>query len=153
MTAPVITKSVSSIFKKLIHHFLSVRSKKVSSRGKFYETFPRLQPTCQSLEDCDVLEAFEIVNEHVGDPEILQELQRHWVPEPGLYTVVGPDPALLPHHTEVHGHRDGELLVIDGEDVQNLHIDVHIDRGVWSGGLKLLIIFRKTPTQDTFQHV
>ena len=117
MTAPVITKSVSSIFKKLIHHFLSVRSKKVSSGGKFYETFPRLKPTCQSLEDCDVLEAFEIVNEHVGYPEILQELQRHRVPEPGLYTIVGPDPTLLPHHTEVHGHSDGELLVIDREDV------------------------------------
>ena len=113
MTAPVITKSVSSIFKKLIHHFLSVRSKKVSSRGKFHETFPRLKPTCQSLEDCDVLEAFEIVNEHVGYPEILQELQRHRVPEPGLYTIVGPDPALLPHDTEVHGHGDGELLVVD----------------------------------------
>ena len=117
MTAPVITKSVSSIFKKLIHHFLSVRSKKVSSRGKFYETFPRLKPTCQSLEDCDVLEAFEIVNEHVGYPKILQELQGHGVPESGLYRIVGPDPTLLPHHTEVHGHSDGELLVIDREDV------------------------------------
>ena len=71
------------------------------------------EPTCQSLQDSDILEAFQIVNEDVRDPEILEELQGDWVPEPGLYAVVGPDPALLPHHTEVHGHREGELLVID----------------------------------------
>ena len=69
-------------------------------------------PTCQSLEDCNILEAFQIVNEDVWYPEVLQELQRHGVPEPGLYAVVGPDPALLPHDTEVHGHGDGELLVV-----------------------------------------
>ena len=99
MTAPVITKSVSSIFKKLIHHFLSVRSKKVSSRGKFYETFPRLKPTCQSLEDCDVLEAFEIVNKHVWYPEIIEELQGDWIPEVRLQAVVCPDAVLTPHYT------------------------------------------------------
>ena len=150
MTAPVITKSVSSIFKKLIHHFLSVRSKKVSSRGKFYETFPRLKPTCQSFEDCDVLEAFEIVNEHVGYPEILQELQRHRVPEPGLYLVLRHNPALLPHHAEVHGHANGELLVVDGEDVQDLNIDVYMDSSVWYRRLQLLVVEWKTPAENTF---
>ena len=50
--------------------------------------------------------------------------------------------ALLPHDTEVHGHGDGELLVIDREDVKNLNIDINVDRGVWSGGLQLLIVDR-----------
>ena len=107
-------------------------------------------PTCQSLEDCNILEAFQIVNEDVWYPEVLQELQGHWVPEPGLYAVVGPDPTLLPHHAEVHRHGDGELLVVDGEDVQDLNIDVYMDSSVWYWRLQLLVVEWKTPAENTF---
>ena len=107
-------------------------------------------PTCQSLEDCNILEAFQIVNEDVWYPEVLQELQRHGVPEPGLYAVVGPDPTLLPHHAEVHRHGDGELLVVDGEDVQDLNIDVYMDSSVWYRRLQLLVVEWKTPAENTF---
>ena len=58
----------------------------------------------------------------------------------------------MPHDTEVHGHGDGELLVIDREDVKNLNIDINMDRRVRSGGLQLLIIFGETPAQHTLQH-
>ena len=57
------------------------------------------------------------------------------------------------HLPEVHAHGDGELLVVNGEDVQDLHIDVHVNWRIWSGGLQLLIILGKTPAKHTFQHV
>ena len=50
---------------------------------------------------------------------------------------------------EVHAHGDGELLVVDGEDVQDLHVDVHMDGAVRFGGLELLIIERQTESQHT----
>ena len=61
-------------------------------------------------------------------------------------------PALLPLHAEVHAHGDGKLLVVDGEDVQDLHVDVHIDGAVRDGGLKLLVIFGQTPAEHTLGH-
>ena len=64
--------------------------------------------TGKFLEDRDIFEALEIVDEDVRYPDILKELQGDRVPEPGLYGVVGDDPALLPHDSEVHGHGDGE---------------------------------------------
>ena len=54
-------------------------------------------------------------------------------------------PALLPLDTEVHAHGDGELLVVDGEDVQDLHVDVHIDSSIGYWGLELLVILGETP--------
>ena len=53
---------------------------------------------------------------------------------------------------EVHTHGYRELLVIDGEDVQDLHVDVHMDRGVGGGGLQLLVIQRKTEALHTLGH-
>ena len=103
------------------------------------------------------METLEVVDEHIGDPEVIEELKGHWVPELGLDGVVCPDskkkfcgysekvskkkwaasicifclsPALLPLDTEVHAHGDGKLLVVDGEDVQDLHINIHIDCSV-----------------------
>ena len=61
-------------------------------------------------------------------------------------------PALLPLDAEVHAHGDGELLVVNGEDVQDLHVDVHIDGAVRDGGLELLVILGQTPAQDTLGH-
>ena len=61
-------------------------------------------------------------------------------------------PALLPLHTEVHAHGDGELLVVDGEDVQDLHVNVHIDGAVRDGGLELLVILGQTPAEHTLGH-
>ena len=37
-------------------------------------------PTCESLEDGDVLEALEVVNEDIWDPEVGQELKADRVP-------------------------------------------------------------------------
>ena len=53
---------------------------------------------------------------------------------------------------KVHAHGDGELLVVDGEDVQDLHVDVHMDGAVRFGGLELLIIERQTEPQHTLEH-
>ena len=61
-------------------------------------------------------------------------------------------PALLPLYAEVHAHGDGELLVVNGEDVQDLHVDVNIDGAVRDGGLELLVILGQTPTKDTLGH-
>ena len=36
--------------------------------------------TCESFENSNALEAFEVVDEHVGDPKVRQELQADWVP-------------------------------------------------------------------------
>ena len=36
--------------------------------------------TCESFEDCNALEAFEVVDEHIWDPEVGQELQANRVP-------------------------------------------------------------------------
>ena len=61
-------------------------------------------------------------------------------------------PALLPLDTEVHAHGDGKLLVVDGEDVQDLHINIHIDRSVRDRRLELLVILGQTPSKDTLGH-
>ena len=53
---------------------------------------------------------------------------------------------------KVHAHGDGELLVVDGEDVQDLHVDVHMDGAVRFGGLELLIIERQTESKHTLEH-
>ena len=50
---------------------------------------------------------------------------------------------------EVHAHGDGELLVVNGEDVQDLHVNVHMDGTIRFGGLELLIIERQTESQHT----
>ena len=84
--------------------------------------------TCQSVQNFGTIETFQIVDENVWCPQIVKKLKGHWIPETRLHMILGDDPALLPHHTEVHGHGDGELLVIDGEDVKDLHIDVNMNR-------------------------
>ena len=61
-------------------------------------------------------------------------------------------PALLPLDTKVHAHGDGELLVVDGEDVEDLHVNVHIDSAVRDWGLQLLVILGETPAQHTLGH-
>ena len=37
-------------------------------------------PTCESLENSDVLEALKVVDEDIGDPEVSQELKADGVP-------------------------------------------------------------------------
>ena len=37
------------------------------------------------------METLEVVDEHIGDPEVIEELKGHWVPELGLDGVVCPD--------------------------------------------------------------
>ena len=56
------------------------------------------------------------------------------------------------HLPEVHAHGDGELLVVNGEDVQDLHIDVNMDCAVRVGGLQLLIVEREAEAQHTPRH-
>ena len=46
-------------------------------------------------------EALEVVDEHVRDPEVLEELQGDRVPEVRLQAVVCPDPVLTPHYTAI----------------------------------------------------
>ena len=55
---------------------------------------------------------------------------------------------------EVHGHGDGELLVVDGENVEDLHVDVHMDRvpGSLGGGLQLLVVLGQAPSSHTLGH-
>ena len=53
---------------------------------------------------------------------------------------------------EVHGHGDGELLVVDGENVQNLDIDGDVHGRVPLGGLQLLVVLRQAPAQNTLHH-
>ena len=69
--------------------------------------------TCKFLQHRDIFKGLEVVDEDIRYPNILKELQGDRVPEPWLYGVVGDDPGLLPHDREVHGHGDGELLVIN----------------------------------------
>ena len=50
-----------------------------------------LSLTCEPFEHGDVLEALEVVDEHVWDPEVIEELQGDRVPELRLHSVVSPD--------------------------------------------------------------
>ena len=50
---------------------------------------------------------------------------------------------------EVHAHGDGELLVVNREDVENLDVDVHVDGAVRFWRFKLLIIQRQAESQHT----
>ena len=54
------------------------------------------------------------------------------------------------HLPEVHAHGDGKLLVIDGEDVQNLNVNIDIDGSIRDRGLELLVGDGKAPPKDTF---
>ena len=54
-------------------------------------TYSILILTCEPFEHGDVLETLEVVNEHVWDPEVIEELQGHGVPELRFHRVVGPD--------------------------------------------------------------
>ena len=36
--------------------------------------------TCKSFENGNALEAFEVVDENVGNPKVRQEFEAHWVP-------------------------------------------------------------------------
>ena len=47
--------------------------------------------TCEPFEHGDILKTLEVVNEHIGDPEIIEELQGHGIPELRLHRVVCPD--------------------------------------------------------------
>ena len=47
--------------------------------------------TCEPFKHGDILETLEVVDEHVGDPEVIEELQGHGVPELGLHRVICPD--------------------------------------------------------------
>ena len=69
--------------------------------------------TCQSIQNFSTIETFQIVNENVWCPQIIKKFQRDRIPEARFNMVLGDDSALLPHNTEVHGHGDGELLVIN----------------------------------------
>ena len=59
--------------------------------------------TCEPFEHGNILETLEVVNEHIGDPEIIEELQGDWIPEVRLQAVVCPDAVLTPHHAEIWG--------------------------------------------------
>ena len=47
--------------------------------------------TCEPFEHGNILETLEVVNEHIGDPEIIEKLQGHGIPELRLHRVVCPD--------------------------------------------------------------
>ena len=50
-----------------------------------------LSLTCESFEHGDVLETLEVVDEHVWDPEVIEEFQGDRIPELRLHSVVSPD--------------------------------------------------------------
>ena len=50
-----------------------------------------LDLTCEPFEHSDILETLEVVDEHIGDPKIIEELQGHWIPELRLHRVVCPN--------------------------------------------------------------
>ena len=55
----------------------------------FVQSFINL--TCEPFKHGDVLETLEVVDEHIGDPEVIEELQGHGVPELGLHRVICPN--------------------------------------------------------------
>lgn len=71
--------------------------------------------------------SLQVVDEDVGDPEILDELQRHgYVLGQGGVVGVGRvdvEPSLLPLHVEVGGEGDTVVLVVDTEHL--FYIDSH----------------------------
>ena len=50
-----------------------------------------LRLTCEPFQHGDILETLEVVDEHVGNPEIIEELQGDRVPELRLHGIVSPD--------------------------------------------------------------
>lgn len=75
--------------------------------------------TCEPFEHGDILEALEVVDEHVGDPEVIEELKGDRVPELRLHGVVSPD-----SDRKLHILSDcGLQLIARKEDVKNRKID------------------------------
>ena len=58
---------------------------------QLYSVFKIL--TCEPFEHGDILETLEVVDEHVGDPEVIEKLQGHGVPELRLHRVICPNSA------------------------------------------------------------
>ena len=56
---------------------------------QLYSVFKIL--TCEPFEHGDILETLEVVDEHVGDPEVIEKLQGHGVPELRLHRVICPN--------------------------------------------------------------
>ena len=50
-----------------------------------------LRLTCEPFQNGDILETLEVVDEHVGNPEVIEELQGDRVPELRLHGIVSPD--------------------------------------------------------------
>ena len=63
----------------------------ISINHVYTEPESHLSLTCEPFEHGDVLEALEVVDEHVWDPEVIEELQGDWVPKLRLHSVVSPD--------------------------------------------------------------
>ena len=50
-----------------------------------------LSLTCEPFQNGNILETLEVVDEHIGNPEIIEELQGDRVPELRLHGIVSPD--------------------------------------------------------------
>ena len=50
-----------------------------------------LRLTCEPFQNGNILETLEVVDEHIGNPEIIEELQGDRVPELRLHGIVSPD--------------------------------------------------------------
>ena len=85
----------------------------------------RVDPESGQLgQDVDHLEGLEVVDEDVGQPEVLDKL--HTGGHHHSLRGVGGDhvqPWLVPLHVEVHGDRDAVVLVVDMPHLVNVHGD------------------------------
>ena len=69
--------------------------------------------TGQLLEHVQGRERPQVVDEYVGHPQVVQELQVNRGPHALSDSVVGGQSGLLPAHGEVHRQRHAKLLVVD----------------------------------------
>ena len=85
----------------------------------------RVDPESGQLgQDVDHLEGLEVVDEDVGQPEVLDKL--HTGGHHHSLRGVGGDhvqPWLVPLHVEVHGDRDAVVLVVDMPHLVDVHGD------------------------------
>ena len=85
----------------------------------------RVDPESGQLgQDVDHLEGLQVVDEDVGQPEVLDKL--HTGGHHHSLRGVGCDhvqPWLVPLHVEVHGDRDAVVLVVDMPHLVNVHGD------------------------------
>ena len=100
---------------------------------------------------CLYLESFEVIDEDIWQPEMIDQLQvdrDHGVTVAGVDVVqerVGDvQSGLLPHHVEVGAELDAVLLVVNGEHIHDVNANVDgVDRP-GEGQVKLVVLSRET---------